>query len=47
MIVTRFSISKQHLSLDNTHEIKDIKGHMTQKNHCGYLISLDLAKSPL
>ena len=26
--------------------MKDIKGHMTQKKHCGYMISLDLAKSP-
>ena len=44
--ITRFPTSKQHLSLDKM-QMKDIKAHMTQKTHCGYLISLDLAKSPL
>ena len=29
--ITRFSISKQHLSLDEMCHMKDIKGHMTQK----------------
>ena len=29
--VTRFSISQQHLSLDKMHQMKNIKGHMTEK----------------
>ena len=52
-----FSISKQPLSLDKIHQMKDIwhqyyilnrykRSHDTE-NHCGYLISLDLARSPL
>ena len=56
-VATSFSISKQPLSLDKTHQMKDIwhqyyilntykRSHDTE-NHCGYLISLDLAKSPL
>ena len=55
-MVTRFSISKQHLSFDKIHQMKDIyhqyymlnrnkRSHDTE-NHCGYMISLDLAKSP-
>ena len=45
------------ISLDKIHEMKDIwhqyyilnrykRSHDTE-NHCGYLLSLDLAKSPL
>ena len=56
-VATRFSISKQPFSLDKIHQMKDIwhqyyilnrykRSHDTE-NHCGYLISLDLAKSPL
>ena len=55
-MVTRFSISKQHLSIDKMHQMKDIchqlyilnrnkRSHDTE-NHCSYFISLDLAKSP-
>ena len=55
-VVTMISISKQYLSLDKMHQMKDIchqlyilnrykRSHDTE-NHCGYLIILDLAKSP-
>ena len=53
-MATRFSISKQPLSSDKIHQMKDIwlqyyilnrykRSHDTE-NHCGYLISLDLGK---
>ena len=45
--VTRFSILKQHLSLDKTHQIRDIKRSYDTENHCGYLIGLDLANSAI
>ena len=55
-MVTRFSISKQHLFLDKICQMKDIchqyyilnrnKRSHDPENHCGYMIILDLAKSP-
>ena len=55
-MITSFSICKRHLSSDKMGQIKDIchqyyilnrnkMSHDTE-NHCGYMINLDLAKTP-